>query len=154
MKPRKQRMIFVAVIFVSVAVAATLVLMSLGENMMYFYSPSQVHAGEVPHNAKIRIGGLVVKGSVERAQNSLDIKFDLTDTVKQVTVYYTGILPDLFREGQGIVAIGKLDGDSSIRAETVLAKHVENYMPPEVSEAIKTAAEGGTMPIPASHNVK
>ncbi len=153
MKPRKQRMILVAVIFSGVILASSLVLLSLSENMMYFYSPTQVKKGEVPPEAVIRVGGLVVEGSVERDSNSLDVQFKLTDTVEIVSVAYRGILPDLFREGQGIVAIGKLNNDGAIRADTVLAKHDENYMPPEVADALKTAAEGGAFPMPETHNV-
>lgn len=154
MKPRRQRMIFVAVIVTGVVLATILVLLSLGENMMYFYSPSQVKRGEVPQDAVIRVGGLVVAGSVRRDENSLDVHFELTDTSDTVSVFYQGILPDLFREGQGIVAIGKVDAAGEIRADEVLAKHDENYMPPEVAEALKTAAEGGSMSMPATHNIK
>jgi cytochrome c-type biogenesis protein CcmE len=154
MKPRQQRLLFVAVIVSGVILATVLVLLSLGENMMYFYSPSQVRKGEVPQDAVIRVGGLVVTGSVVRDENSLNVHFDLTDTADTVTVYYQGILPDLFREGQGIVAIGKIDAAGAIKADKVLAKHDENYMPPEVAEALKTATEGGSMPMPATHNVQ
>jgi cytochrome c-type biogenesis protein CcmE len=147
-------MIFVAVIVTGVVLATILVLLSLGENMMYFYSPSQVKRGEVPQDAVIRVGGLVVAGSVRRDENSLDVHFELTDTSDTVSVFYQGILPDLFREGQGIVAIGKVDAAGEIRADEVLAKHDENYMPPEVAEALKTAAEGGSMSMPATHNIK
>ena len=154
MKPRKQRMIFVAVIFGGVVLATVLILLSLGENMMYFYSPSQVRKGDAPKNAIIRVGGLVVDGSVKRNPDNLKVQFDVTDTVDTITVYYDGILPDLFREGQGIVAIGRLEADYAVKAEKVLAKHDEKYMPPEVADALKTAAEGGSMPLPSSHNTR
>ena len=154
MKPRKQRMFFVGVIIAGVVLATVLVLLSLGENMMYFFSPSQVNKGEAPMGAVIRVGGLVVEGSVSRDENSLDITFDLSDTADVITVAFNGVLPDLFREGQGIVAIGKLGADGIVRADKVLAKHDENYMPPEVADALKTAAEGGSIPMPSTHSLQ
>jgi len=145
-KPRRQRTVFVGVVLGGVAVATVLVLMAIGENMLYFFSPSQIRAGEAPADARsIRVGGLVVNGSVRRDSGSLEVRFDLTDNAQQITVAYGGILPDLFREGQGIVAIGRLLPDGSIQAEEVLAKHDENYMPPEVEEALRMAKEGGQM---------
>jgi len=141
-------MIFVAVVLIGVAVATTLALTAIGENMLYFYSPSQITAGEAPRGREVRIGGLVVDGSVARQANGLDVRFELTDTSAAVPVTYTGILPDLFREGQGIVALGKIGDDGVFQAREVLAKHDENYMPPEVAEALKLAAEGGKMPNP------
>jgi cytochrome c-type biogenesis protein CcmE len=96
----------------------------------------------------VRVGGLVVAGSVARQANGLDVRFDLTDTAATVPVAYTGILPDLFREGQGIVALGRIDGNGVFQAREVLAKHDEKYMPPEVADALKLAAEGGSMPNP------
>ena len=116
--------------------------------MLYFFSPTQVNAGEVPADRQIRVGGLVVDGSVNREEGSLAVRFDLTDSVQQITVLYEGILPDLFREGQGIVAIGELGLGGIFKADEVLAKHDENYMPPEVAEALKAAREGGEMPFP------
>jgi cytochrome c-type biogenesis protein CcmE len=147
-RPRRQRMIFVGVVLTGVAVATALALTAIGENMLYFYSPSQIAAGEAPRGREVRVGGLVVGGSVARQANGLDVRFDLTDTSATVPVTYTGILPDLFREGQGIVALGKIDSDGVFQAREVLAKHDENYMPPEVAEALKLAAEGGSMPHP------
>ncbi len=141
-------MIFVGVVLAGVAVATALALTAIGENMLYFYSPSQIAAGEAPRSLDVRVGGLVVEGSVARQANGLDVHFDLTDTSASVQVTYTGILPDLFREGQGIVALGKIGNDGVFRAREVLAKHDENYMPPEVAEALKLAAEGGSMPHP------
>mgnify|MGYP001993825770 FL=1 len=149
MTPRRQRMIFVAVILIGVSAATALALTAVGENMLYFYSPTQLQAGEAPTNHAVRIGGLVVDGSVQRAGDSLKTTFGLTDGAKSVTVAYTGILPDLFREGQGIVARGALGTDGVFVAEEVLAKHDENYMPPEVAEAIKAAQKNGT-PLPVS----
>jgi cytochrome c-type biogenesis protein CcmE len=143
-------MVFVAVVLAGVALAATLAISAIGENMLYFFSPTQIKAGEAPRGRSLRVGGLVVPGSVRRSEGSLTIRFDLTDQAETVTVSYTGILPDLFREGQGIVALGSLDHDGMFRADEVLAKHDENYMPPEVADALKMAAEGGQIPNPHS----
>ncbi len=128
-------------IVTGVSAATGLTLMSLNENINLFYSPSQIAAGESPHNATFRVGGMVVTGSVTRNARNLDVRFDLTDTVEQVSVHYSGILPDLFREGQGIVALGKMEG-TVFRAEQVLAKHDETYMAPEIRDAINTANAG------------
>ncbi|MCP5155382.1 MAG: cytochrome c maturation protein CcmE [Ectothiorhodospiraceae bacterium] len=147
MTPRRQRMIFVAVLLLGVGVAAGLALMALGENMLYFFSPSQIRSGEAPTGQTLRVGGLVVDGTVKRG-DGLAVRFDLSDGAHAVTVHYTGILPDLFREGQGIVAMGRLGPDGSFQAQEVLAKHDENYMPPEVAEALKMAREGGSMANP------
>ena len=117
-----------------------LILMALSENLNHFYDPSQVVAGEAPQNHTFRIGGMVVDGSVHRDEGSLKVRFDLTDYKEQVTVSYEGILPDLFREGQGIVAIGKLNQNLFV-ADEVLAKHDENYMPAEVKDSLKQVAE-------------
>lgn len=151
MTPRRQRMIFVAIIFLGVATAAVLSLNAIEENILYFHSPSQIKKGDYPQNRSLRLGGLVVKGSVRRSvEKPLDVQFDLTDTAETITVRYSGILPDLFREGQGIVAIGAMQ-DTVFTAEQVLAKHDENYMPPEVAEALKAAQEGGQMHLPNPH---
>jgi cytochrome c-type biogenesis protein CcmE len=138
-------MIFVGVVLIGVAVATALALTAIGENMLYFYSPSQIAAGEAPRGSDVRVGGLVVAGSIARQANGLDVRFDVTDTASTVRVVYTGILPDLFREGQGIVALGRIGDDGVFQARDVLAKHDENYMPPEVAEALKLAAEGGSI---------
>ena len=152
MTPRQQRMTFVAIILAGVSLATILILTAIGENMLYFYSPSQIAAGENPADAKIRVGGLVVEGSVKRAEDSsLNVQFDLTDGKENITVQYNGILPDLFREGQGIVAHGRMNTNNTLVADEVLAKHDETYMPPEVADALKAAQEGGTMPIPNPH---
>ena len=142
---RRQRLIFVSVLLGGVSLAAVLIFQALGENMLYFFSPSQVSAGEAPVGQELRLGGMVVKGSVVRGEG-LAIAFDLTDHAKSITVNFDGALPDLFREGQGIVATGKLDANGRFQASQVLAKHDENYMSPEVAEALKMAAEGGSMP--------
>jgi cytochrome c-type biogenesis protein CcmE len=140
MNPRRRKMLF-GIIFVvlGVAAATALGLKAFQENLLYFYSPSQIANGEAPVSRLFRIGGMVVDGSVKRDPDSLKVSFVLTDTAKSVGVSYEGILPDLFREGQGIVANGQLDKDGVFVAEEVLAKHDENYMPPEVAEALANA---------------
>ncbi len=145
MTPRRQRMIFAGVIVTGVALAATLAFMAIGENMLYFFSPTQIKNGEAPAERTLRVGGLVVPGSVKREDGSLTVQFDLSDNRESLTVNYTGILPDLFREGQGIVATGTLEPSGTFVAEEVLAKHDENYMPPEVAEALELANQGGRM---------
>jgi cytochrome c-type biogenesis protein CcmE len=131
----------ISLLVIGVSVAVWLVLMALGENLNAFYSPSQVMAGEAPVGHTFRIGGMVEEGSVSRDPDNLDVSFVLTDHVKQTTVSFSGILPDLFREGQGILAQGKLNGQGVFIADEVLAKHDENYMPPEIEEAMKAAQE-------------
>lgn len=137
---RKKIMIGVIALVIGISVAVTLALKAFQENLMYFFSPSEVIAGEAPENRNFRIGGLVVEDSVVRDRDSLLVEFVLTDTVNQVKVSYDGILPDLFREGQGIVANGRLNSKGVFVASEVLAKHDENYMPPEVAEAMEKAA--------------
>ncbi len=138
MTPRQKRMTFVVALVAGVAVAIGLALKAFNENLLYFFSPSQVKSGEAPKDHGFRIGGLVVEGSVARDPQSLKVRFDLTDGAETVTVTYDSILPDLFREGQGIVATGKL-ADGVFVADQVLAKHDENYMPPEVADSLKDA---------------
>ena len=148
MNPKRKRLLYITIFIVLGAGTATaLMLKAFNENLLYFYSPLQVKNGEAPVNRAFRIGGLVVAGSVKRDPKSLYVKFDLTDTVQNITVDYDGDLPDLFREGQGIVANGRLDKQGVFHADEVLAKHDENYMPPEVAAAIEQA--GGT--VPANH---
>lgn len=137
---RKKIMVGVIALVIGISVAVTLALKAFQENLMYFFSPSEVIAGEAPENRNFRIGGLVVEDSVVRDRDSLLVEFVLTDTVNQVKVSYDGILPDLFREGQGIVANGRLNNKGVFVASEVLAKHDENYMPPEVAEAMEKAA--------------
>jgi len=141
MNKRSRRKVLIIAVLFGVAVAAVLGLTAFEENLLYFYSPAQVKAGEAPDNHSFRIGGLVVDGSVKRAPDSLMVEFDVTDNTDTVTVQYTGILPDLFREGQGIVAMGNMQADGRFIAQEVLAKHDENYMPPEVAAALKTAEQ-------------
>ncbi len=140
---RKQRLILVCLMLFGVGMAAAVGLMAFNENITLFRSPSDVAAGEVVEGTRFRIGGMVVENSVQRRSDNLDIKFELTDHVNTVAVAFNGILPDLFREGQGIVALGQLDGAGVFVASEVLAKHDENYMPPEVAEALEKA---GKMP--------
>ncbi len=141
MNKRSRRKVLILAIVFGVAVAAVLGLTAFEENLLYFYSPTQVKAGEAPDTHSFRVGGLVVDGSVNRAPDSLKIVFDITDNAETMSVEYTGILPDLFREGQGIVAMGSLQADGRFVAQEVLAKHDENYMPPEVADALKASEE-------------
>ncbi len=141
MRPqRRQRLILLAMLMAAVGGAVALTLSALDKNINLFFSPTQVHAGEAPANRTFRIGGMVVDNSVKRSATDLTVTFALTDTERTVRVAYTGILPDLFREGQGIVAQGTMRGDLFV-ARQVLAKHDETYMPPEVSDALKAANE-------------
>lgn len=134
---KKQRLILILLMIVGIATAVTFALKAFNDNLMYFFSTTQVVTGEAPQQAKFRLGGMVVKGSIHRPHNDLTVRFVLTDYQQQVTVEYTGILPDLFREGQGIVAHGRLHENNLFIAEEVLAKHDENYMPPEVASSLK-----------------
>ena len=134
---RRNRIVLIVLVLAGIAVAATFALKAFNENLMFFYQPSQVIAGEAPVGRLIRVGGLVTTGSVQRQSDGLTVNFDITDNAETITVQYTGILPDLFREGQGIVAHGQLQGDQLFVADEVLAKHDENYMPPEVAAALK-----------------
>lgn len=137
MTPRRRRMMLVGLIVLGVGTATALALTAFKENLLYFYTPSDVVAGKAPLDRVFRVGGMVPEGSFERAPGSLEAKFVLTDFQHEVKVSYTGVLPDLFREGQGIIARGKLSPDGHFVAEEVLAKHDENYMPPEVAESLK-----------------
>jgi len=145
---RKQRLIFVMVLIVGFGAAISLSLFAFQKNLLYFYSPSQIASGEVETGQMFRLGGLVVEGSVERESDGITTQFDLTDTAGSITVSYTGLLPDLFREGQGIVAQGKINQQGIFVAQEVLAKHDENYMPPEVAEALKEAGAKHPVSIP------
>jgi cytochrome c-type biogenesis protein CcmE len=136
MTPRRQRMLSVALVLVGVALAVGLALQAFQENLLFFYSPTQVLAGEPPEDRKFRLGGLVMDDSVAREPGELEVHFSVTDNQNTMTVFYDGVLPDLFREGQGVIANGYLQPDGTFRAEEVLAKHDENYMPPEVAEIL------------------
>lgn len=137
MTPRQKRMLGVALMVAGVAIAAFFALTAFQKNLLYFYTPSQVASGEVPTGYPFRIGGLVVKDSVKREADSLTVRFEVSDGPAAIAVRYTGILPDLFREGQGIIAVGQVDDAGTFQASEVLAKHDENYMPPEVAESLK-----------------
>lgn len=141
---RKQRLIFITILFLGFSSAAALGVYALQKNKTYFYTPTEISVGSIEQDKLFRIGGIVVKGSVNRFDDGVTTEFDLTDTTGTVTVRYKGLLPDLFREGQGIVAQGKLNTDGIIVAQEVLAKHDENYMPPEVADALK--ASGASHP--------
>lgn len=136
---RTQRLLLVAGLMAGIGTAATLASLAFRENMLFFFAPAQVRAGDAPVGRNFRLGGLVADGSVKRANDGLTVHFVVTDGAAAVPVSYTGLLPDLFREGQGVVALGRLETDGSFTAEEVLAKHDEKYMPPEVAEALKTA---------------
>jgi len=140
---RKKRMALIVLMFTGISIGLGFALQALNENIMLFISPSDVAQGKAPRDRLFRIGGMVVNGSVSRPGNGLTVQFDLTDNRNNVTVRYTGLLPDLFREGQGIIANGKLGEDGDFVAQEVLAKHDENYMPPEIAEAMKKANGDG-----------
>jgi cytochrome c-type biogenesis protein CcmE len=131
----------VAAILVGVGIATTFALQAFQKNLLYYYSPTQIHAGEAPDSRSIRVGGLVESGSVQREPGSLEVRFTLTDFANNVGVSYTGVLPDLFREGQGVIARGAMRDDGVFVAAEVLAKHDENYMPPEVKDSLKPHAD-------------
>ena len=141
MTPRQKRIVTVAAILVGVGIATTFALQAFQKNLLYYYSPSQIKSGEAPANRSFRVGGLVENGSLKREPGSLEVHFTLTDYAQQTVVSYTGVLPDLFREGQGVIARGKLRPDGMFVAEEVLAKHDENYMPPEVKDSLKPHAD-------------
>lgn len=140
MTPRRKRLYVVLAILGGVGAAVALATMASRENIMFYFDPSQVIAGKAPPAKRFRIGGMVVKGSVTRASGDLTVHFVLTDFAHEVPVEYTGVLPDLFREGQGIIAHGTLRGDGEFVADQVLAKHDEKYMPPEVAASLKRSA--------------
>ena len=136
MKPRQQRMLAVGLATIGIGIAAALTLTAFEESMMFFVDISDVKKGSYPADRNFRVGGLVVEGSVKREVGELEIQFELTNLQNELTVIYGGILPDLFREGQGIVAHGKLNTNGQFVADEVLAKHDEKYMPPEVAESL------------------
>ena len=151
MKARQQRMLAVGLAVAGLAIATALTLTAFKDNMMFFVSVTEVVAGEYPQDRNFRVGGLVVEGSIEREEGSLELRFGVTDLRCEILVSYTGVLPDLFREGQGVVAHGRMAADIFV-ADEILAKHDENYMPPEVADALKksrqvnSATEGGKTP--------
>ncbi len=140
MKPRQQRMLAVGLAVTGLAIAAVLTLRAFEENLMFYIEISDVVKGDVPQERNFRVGGLVVEDSVIRKPGELEIEFKVTDLENELTILYSGLLPDLFREGQGIIAHGRLGDDGSFVADTVLAKHDENYMPPEVADSLAKQA--------------
>jgi len=148
MTPRQRRMALVAVIVVGVSVAGALALRSFRENVMFYFDPSKVAAGQVKPGQRFRLGGMVVKGSVQRETGTLNVAFVVTDFAHSVPVTYDKVLPDLFKEGAGVVALGRLDAKGTFVADEVLAKHDEKYMPPEVTRSLKAgqAAAGQANP--------
>ena len=139
MKPRHKRIAIIAAGLGVLALASALVLNAFRSNLVFFFSPSQVMANEAPQGRAFRIGGLVETGSVKRADDGLTVHFRVTDTAQTIPVVFTGILPDLFKEGKGVVAQGRLGADGVFAATEVLAKHDENYMPPDAAHAIEQA---------------
>ena len=139
MKPRHKRIAIIAAGLGVLALASALVLNAFRSNLVFFFSPSQVMANEAPQGRAFRIGGLVETGSVKRADDGLTVHFRVTDTAQTIPVVFTGILPDLFKEGKGVVAQGRLGADGVFAASEVLAKHDENYMPPDAAHAIEQA---------------
>ncbi|WP_339650452.1 cytochrome c maturation protein CcmE [Halopseudomonas pelagia] len=134
---RKKKLWLILLVVAGVGIAVALALTALQQNINLFYTPSQIAGGEAPVDTRIRAGGMVVEGSVARNPDSLAVQFAVTDGAQQVLISYSGILPDLFREGQGIVALGRLTEDRMLMADEVLAKHDEEYMPPEVAQAME-----------------
>ena len=139
MKSRHKRIALIVGGLAGLGIAAALVLSAFQENLVFFYSPTQVANKEAPQGKSFRIGGLVEQGSLKRGSDGLTVTFNVTDTAKVIPVTYSGILPDLFKEGKGVVAQGRLQPDGSFKAHEVLAKHDENYMPPEAAHALEQA---------------
>ena len=139
MKPRHRRFLWIGAGVAVLGVAVALVLNVFQSNLVFFFTPSQIAANEVPKGRAFRVGGLVEERSLTRGQDGLTVRFKITDTAQSIPVVYTGILPDLFKEGKGVVAQGRIEPDGTFRATEVLAKHDENYMPPEAAEAVNQA---------------
>jgi len=158
MKARQKRLLFIASGVLAVGLAVGLVLNALNKNVSLYFTPTQVYDGEAPHGRSFRIGGLVKEGSVKRSvSDGLTVNFEITDTHRSILVEYKGILPDLFKEGKGVVAHGKVEADGVMHADEVLAKHDENYMPPEAADAMQKAMQAkdkaalsDTAPAPAA----
>lgn len=148
MKPRTRRGLIIAGGLAALGLATVLVLNAFQDNLVFFFSPSQVEAHEAPRDRHFRLGGLVEQGSVQRAADGLQVQFVVTDGVKRIPVSYSGLLPDMFREGKGVVTQGRLDAQGVFRADQVLAKHDENYMPREAAAALKDAAERARTAVP------
>lgn len=135
MKARHQRLFAIGLVVAGVGLGATFLLKAMNQNILYYYSPTQLEAGEAPAERRFRVGGLVVEDSIQRTDGTMEVRFTLTDEAHHVPVVFSGILPDLFREGQGIIAHGRMDGGTFV-ADEILAKHDENYMPPEVAASL------------------
>lgn len=152
MKPRHRRIALIVMGVAGLCIAVVLVLQAFNQNLVFFFTPTQVAANEAPAHRSFRVGGMVEKGSVKRQADGVTVQFVVTDTAKSIPVTYTGVLPDLFKEGKGVVAQGRLENGAFVASE-VLAKHDENYMPPEAADAVKRAQvsqekAGKTMVIP------
>jgi len=145
MKPRHKRLVLIAVGLLILSAAAGLILNAFQSNLVFFFSPSQVAAREAPQGRSFRIGGLVQAGSLQRQADGINVRFVVTDTAHDIPVVYAGILPDLFKEGKGVVAQGQLGSDGVFHANEVLAKHDANYMPPEAADAVEKAKRAATM---------
>ena len=143
MTPRKKRFTMIGLGLAALGIASALVLNAFNSNLVFFFTPTQIENGEAPKGRTFRLGGLVEAGTLKREGDGLTVHFVVTDTVKRIPVTYKGILPDLFKEGKGAVAQGQLGADGTFVASEVLAKHDENYMPPEVAEAIAKAKKSG-----------
>ena len=148
MKPRHKKLAVIVASVTGLVVATLFITNAFRSNLLFFYSPSDVAAGMAPAEREFRLGGLVEKGSVKKSPDSLKMSFVVTDNKHRIKVKYEGILPDLFREGQGVVTKGSLSGNNTFVATEVLAKHDENYMPPEVADALKRAHDDATRPAP------
>ena len=145
MKPRQKRLLFIVIAVAALGLAVGLVLNALDKNVSLYFTPTQVFNNEAPQGRSFRIGGLVEEGSVKRGADGLTVNFVITDKHKSIPVVYKGILPDLFKEGKGVVAQGKIESDGVMHAEEVLAKHDENYMPPEAKDALDKAQKAQGM---------
>ena len=154
MKARTRRALWIVSGLAVLGVATGLVLNAFQSNLVFFLTPTQVAANEAPRDRAFRIGGLVEEGSVVREKDALTVRFKVTDTAKTIPVVFTGILPDLFREGKGVVAQGKLAADGTFRASEVLAKHDENYMPPEAGAALEAAQKHKSIEMPTLKDTK
>lgn len=151
MKPRQKRFVFIIAAVAALSLAVGLVLYALQNNVSLYFTPTQVYNKEAPQGRSFRIGGLVEEGSIQREKDGLTVKFVITDRHKSIPVMFKGILPDLFKEGKGVVAQGKIEADGMMHADEVLAKHDENYMPPEAADALKkgeTANASAVTPAP------
>ena len=150
MRPKRRRLAFLSISLLLLGVAAALVLTALEDGVTFFYTPSKVAANEVPAGQQFRLGGLVATGSRKTLNDGVSVAFRVTDCIRSMPVVYKGVLPDLFREGQGVVAVGRLEESGIFRADTILAKHDENYMPKDLADQLKKQgqwhADGGGKP--------